>query len=227
MRTSAALETRFFGKTTYKSYFLRGLQRQNLVCVFQKDHRFFRNTACLFMVFFHGKFLRCTVVRIFVNNIQDTFYSLIQNFFLQSAIFYGFHDQSIVCSVGTWHFQIQAGLQTLHTVIDSTPVRHNISFKAPVIAENIGKKPFILGSKSTVDLIVGAHKCIWLSLFYCSFKCRKINFAECSFICFRRIAHAVIFLIVSCKMFDGSSYMMGLYTIDKCSSDLTCKVWIF
>ena len=227
MRTSAALETRFFGKTTYKSYFFRCFQRQDLVCVFQKDHRFFCNTACLFMVFFHSKFLWCAVVGIFVNNIQDTFYSLIQNFFFQGSVLYSFNNQSIVCSVGTWHLQFQTGFQTLHAVIDSTPVRHNISFKSPVIAENIGKKPFVLGSKSTVNLIVGAHKCIWLSFFYSSFKCRKINFAECSFICFGRIAHAVIFLIVSCKMLDGSSYMLGLHTIDKCSSNFTCKVWIF
>ena len=227
MRTSAALETRLLGKTTDKSNLFRSFQRKDLVCIFQKDHRFFCDAACFFMVFFYSKILWCAVVCIFEDNVQDTFYSLIQNFFFQNAVFYSFHDQSIICSIGTWHFQFQPGFQTFHTVIDGTPVRHYITFKSPVITENVCEKPFVFRSKSAVDLIVRAHKCIWLSFLYRSFKCREIDLAESSFICFRGIAHAVIFLIISCEMLDGSSNMLGLYAIDKCSCDFTCKIWVF
>ena len=67
MRASAALETRLLCKTTDESDFLGCFQREDLLIVFQKNHRFFGNVACFFMVFFHGEFLRCPVVCIFKN----------------------------------------------------------------------------------------------------------------------------------------------------------------
>ena len=67
MRASATLETRLLCKTTDESNFFGCFQRENLHIVFQKNHRFFRNVACFFMVFFHSEVLRCTVVCIFKN----------------------------------------------------------------------------------------------------------------------------------------------------------------
>lgn len=44
-----------------------------------------------------------------------------------------------------------------------------LTFEAPVAAENIRKEPFILRCKSTVNLVVGTHECVWLCFFYRSF----------------------------------------------------------
>ena len=78
-------------------------------------------------------------------------------------------------SIGGRHFQLKTCLKTFDAVIDCAPVGHYIALEAPVAAENICEKPFILRCESAVDLVVGAHEGVWLSFFYCGFECREID----------------------------------------------------
>ena len=227
MRTSTALETRFFGKAANESDFFGSFQRKDVIRIFQKNHGLFCNVARFFVIFFHGKFLWGTMIRILKNNTENAFYSLIENFFFQGTVFDCFNNQGIVCAAGRRHLQFQSCFQAFHTVIDCTPVRHHVTFKSPVSSKYICKKPFVFRCKGSVNLVIRAHKGIWLCFFYSSFKSRKINFTESSFVCLRRVAHTMVFLVVCGKMFDGSSYVLGLYTIYKCGGNFTGKIWIF
>ena len=76
----------------------------------------------LFMILFHGKFLGLTMVCIFKNNTEDTFYSLIQDFLLQRSIFYRLYDHGVIVSSGGRHFKLKSCLKTFYTVINSSPV---------------------------------------------------------------------------------------------------------
>ena len=154
------------------------------------------------MVSFHRKFLRGVVVCVEVDNAQNTFYCLVKYRFIKASVFYCLYDLGIVESAGTGHFQIKTGLKTWNTVVDSAPVGHYISFKAPVSAQHISQKPFIFGSKSAVDLVVRAHKRIRLCFFDGCLKCREIDFAQRAFINLGGAAHTVVLLVVSCKMLD-------------------------
>ena len=84
---------------------------------------------------------------------------------LREPSFYGLYDEGIVDPIGGRHFQLKTCLKTFDAVIDCTPVGHYIALEAPVAAENICEKPFILRCESAVDLVVGAHEGVWLSLF--------------------------------------------------------------
>ena len=62
---------------------------------------------------------------------------------------------------------------------------------------------------NTVDKIIGSHNRNRISFFYCNFKSAEIDFSERTFGYAGVNTHAVIFLIIACKMLDCYATSFG------------------
>ncbi len=129
------------------------------------------------MVGFQRKFLFLPMIRIFKYDVQNPFYSLVKNRFLQRTVLYGSYDFLVIYTAGRGHFQFQSGFQSGYTLVDRTPVGHHVSLEAPFVTQDICQQPGIFGGKGSVDPVVGAHKCVGLGFLYRSLECREIDFA--------------------------------------------------
>ena len=127
------------------------------------------------MVLVTVKFALNSVVAEFKYLVKYSFDSLVKNLFIKRTVFNGFNNFLVISSVTCGHFEVKPCFNAFNSLIHCSPVGHYIALEAPVAAENICEKPFILRCESAVNLVVGAHEGVWLSFFYCGFECREID----------------------------------------------------
>ena len=109
-------------------------------------------------------------------------------------------------------------------ILWSIPVCHHKTFKSPLITCDVLQHVIVVCWMNSVDQIVGSHNCIWLCCLYSYLKSFQIDFSQRTLadMCIRK--HTVVFLIISCKMFDCCSLsFLRLNTFRLCCSTKTCQ----
>ena len=225
MRTSAALIPRLFCKQPDKGGFFLRAKRQNPF-IFQKHRRFFFYFLRQAVVLFPVPYSIFSVINKIKDHLQDPLHCTIQHVLGERTIFHRFHDFFIIRPAGRRHFQFQTCFQTFHTVVYRAPVGHHISFKAPLLAKHFGQKPRVLGSKGSVDLIIGTHHGFRLRLFHRRLKSRQIDLPKRLLADFGRTGHPPVFLVVGRKMFQRRAYALGLYALNMGGSHLSRQIGI-
>ena len=135
--------------------------------------------------------------------------------------------QSIVTGIGTRLYKVVAGVDLGGSIVSSAPVGHHHSTEAPVITQNVGKQPPVLGSMYPVYIIVRAHKSPRLGLAHGNLESPQIYLPGSTFTHSRIVMQAVQFLIVQGKMLDRSTHAIRLNTLHISSGNLSAEQRIF
>ena len=81
-----------------------------------------------------------------------------------------------------WHFKIETAIGGGNTVVRGAPIRHKNAVESPLLLKNFIVQMAVLGHVSAVDQVVGIHDRTHMRFLDGRFKCRQIDFAQCSFI---------------------------------------------
>ena len=76
--------------------------------------------------------------------------------------------------------KVAAGLRGIRLLDDAVPIAYHHSFPAPFFPEDVGKKPFVFTRMYSIQIIIGAHHCPWISFFHRYFKALQIYFTKSS-----------------------------------------------
>src|SRR5258708_31169639 len=99
-------------------------------------------------------------------------------------------------------------------------VGHQKPGEFPFLFENVSQKKRIFAAEESVDRIVSAHHCRDMSIFYCRFEGRQINFAKSSFMKEDLHIRAIFFLVITDIMFGAGPYPLSLNPHHKRSNQL-------
>lgn len=187
-------------------------QRKNAVLVFQQHHALRGDEAGQPMVLVR---IERDIDLLGIGGLEhDVQYPLdcpVQQFFRQKAAFDRFHDFFVPVSAVTRHFQVEAGGQAGHAVVDRAPVRHDESFESPFLPQDVGQQGFVFRGVRAVDFVVGRHHSPRLGLPDRPFESRQVDFALRPLIDDGVDVHPPVFLIVHCIMLGRRSDALALH----------------
>ena len=109
------------------------------------------------------------------------------------------------------HFKVKSGIGSAYGGIYGSPVRHQDTFEAPKIAQDINIQPFMLGSMNAVQEIVAVHHCTHIGFLYGLAESRKINLMQSTLVYVRTRMVAAPFLVVGGKVLDGGNHSFRLH----------------
>ena len=148
-----------------------------------------------------------------VDPFQDVAASLVQRLHRKRAIRNAVQNPTPTNSGITGHFEVKTCLESLHSVTYGAPVGHHNTVKAPLVAQHIGKQPFVLRAKDAVDLVVGTHQGGRLCPFDDILKRLQIQPAHGVFRSDRVAEKAVILAVVHRKMLHAYTDALTLHTL--------------
>ena len=148
-----------------------------------------------------------------VDPFQDVAASLVQRLHRKRAIRNAVQNPTPTNSGITGHFEVKTCLESLHSVTYGAPVGHHNTVKAPLVAQHIGKQPFVLRAKDAVDLVVGTHQGGRLCPFDDILKRLQIQPAHGVFRSDRVAEKAVILAVVHRKMLHANTDALTLHTL--------------
>ena len=228
MRTAAALKTGAFRKLADKGSGFGFRKRQDMVFVFQQHHALGRDFPCQFVVCIAVEYcIRIPSVQIPLDNSQDTGDGSVQYGFRQSAAANRLDDFCIPHAERGGHFQIHAGFQVSHAVVDGTPVADHKAVEIPFAPQNVREGFFVFGGIDPVDAVIGTHHRPRLRLANGTFKCGEVNFPCRACVHLGGAAHAAVFLIVGIKVLDAGAHLLALYALNERCCHFAGNVGIF
>ena len=107
----------------------------------------------------------------------------------------------------TSHDDVVAGVHCsgIGVAAGAAPVCHNHTVESPFLAQNVGQKFIIVGSRNIVDFIIGTHNVLRLAALDSNLKSLQINFAKSPLRNHTVGVVAVGFLVVCCKVLESNS----------------------
>ena len=147
------------------------------------------------IIFFSGYI--CTKSKLY-----NTSCAVVDVFFRKGAILNRSYTvfPHVIASSG--HIQIASGLEAFDPVIHRSPVCHNHTFKAPLIAENFRKQLLIITAMNTIQFWICTHDSRRMTLFHCRLKGRQIEFSQGTLIHDAVGIKTAFFLRISREMFE-------------------------
>ena len=158
---------------------------------------------------------------------QDVLYFQVDGFFCHCA---GFDSRQQILQIHKTsfrHFEVKSGVSSAYGGIYRSPVRHQNTFEAPKIAQDINIQPFMFGGMDTVQQIVTVHYGADIGFLYSFSESREIDFLQSTFVYVRAGMVAAPFLVVGSKVFDCSNDSFRLYSQDILFRRFTCQVRVF
>ena len=192
----------------YGNIFLVIFKRENIVLVFKKYDRLFRNFARNVVRLFVIGFVIGLKPRVaFEYKAEHSFDDDIEFLFAELAFFYGI-DYLLVCNAAArGHFEVKPRAYAFYAVVGSVPVAHYDSVEAPFVSQYIGQKTLVVGEICTVEFVVRTHYGIGLSL-DSLFESGKINFSKRTLVYDGIYRHTQFFLVVCAEVLKGSTYVV-------------------
>ncbi len=120
------------------------------------------------------------------------------------------------------HFEVKSGVSRSDSRIYGSPVRHQNTFEAPKIAQDINIQPFMFSGMNAVQKIVAVHYGTHIRFLYGLAESRKINFMQSTLVYVRAGMMTAPFLIVGDKVLDGGNDSFRLHAQDILFGSLAC-----
>ena len=125
------------------------------------------------------------------------------------------------------HFEVKSGVSCSDSGIYRSPVRHQNTFEAPKIAQDINIQPFVFSGMDTVQEIVAVHHSTHVRFLYSLAESREINLMQSTLVYVRTRMMAAPLLVVGGKVLDGRNDSFRLHAKNILLGCLTRQVRVF
>ena len=160
------------------------------------------------------------------DHLQEFLDADIQLFLGNLASLHILHQVDGAACAGGGHHQVGAVADSFGVLVVSAPVGDHIAVKAPLVAEDFGQKVIILVGIHTVDLIVGGHQRLGVTLLDGDLKAGQVDLPHGPLVHHGIHGHTAQLLGVDGEMLGTGGRALGLDAPDIGRGHLACQIGV-
>ena len=207
---AAALVAGGFGKGPDEGHLLVVPQGQHPVLVFQQHGAFRRRLPGQGVVLFKGQGGVFRPLGQTGQNFQGVQHYAVQLFHGELAFQHRQFHLTVGIVVSAGHFQVQSRLDAGDPVVDRKPVGHDHALVPPLLPQQVGEQPAVVGGIGAVDPVIGAHQTPRLGVLDGILKAGQVQFPEGTLVHLVADIQPPVLLVVGGKVLQAAPHAVLL-----------------